>query len=324
MKAFFAKWIGGKSPIAPRELTRRIGDYTVVRKIGAGGTSDVYLGLHVETLATAAIKQLSLKCSAASHREMFATEARLCGVLDHPNIVNLYNANLGEPSGAYLVMEYIEGHSLDRHDTPETLLPIEQVVDVMRQVAQALSHLAEEGIVHRDIKPGNIMLRRDGRVKIADFGCAVLDGKPSGSLRVAGSLPFMAPEQIAGQAVGPNADMYSLGAVFYRLLTGHHPIVAEDGEEPPVYANRILHSRYTPIERYRQDVPAVISAIVGRMLRKTPEERYDSWSVFLHELYRASVAKYPADEELSVQWKSFELGHQGRNLQHDYSLSFGF
>lgn len=323
MKAFFAKLLGGRSPIGGHEDVRRIGDYTVVRKIGSGGTSDVYLGLHVETMATAAIKRLSLRCSAASHRDMFATEARLCGVLDHPNIVSLYSADLADVGGAHLIMEYVEGESLEKHDTSGALLPVDKVTDVMRQAAEALSHLAEEGIIHRDIKPGNILVRRDGRVKIADFGCAILDGKASSSLRVAGSLPFMAPEQIAGRELGSHADMYSLGAVFYRLLTGHHPIAAEPGEEAHVYATRILHTRPAPIARYRQDVPPALAVIVERMLRKEPEDRYESWSMFLHELYRASAEKYPEHEALSVQWKSFEIRRQlGRT--HDYSLSFGF
>jgi serine/threonine protein kinase len=323
LKAFFSKLIGGKSPIGRREKARRIGDYTVVRKIGSGGTSDVYLALHVETLATVAIKQLSLKRSASSHQEMFATEARLCGLLDHPNIVSMYSADLEEPAGAYLVMEYIDGDSLDKHDLPDALLPIEKVMNVMRQAAEALSHLAGEGIIHRDIKPGNIILRKDGRVKIADFGCAILDRQPPSSLRVAGSLPFMAPEQIAGMDLGHHSDMYSLGAVFYRLLTGHHPIAMDEGEEPAVYARRILRSQYAPIEQYRQDVPVAIADIVGRMLRKKPEDRYESWSLFLHELYRASIEKYPEDEELNVHWKSFEIRREERNT-HDYNLSFGF
>lgn len=323
MRAFFSKLIGGRSPIGRREEVRRIGDYTVVRRIGSGGTSDVYLGVHRETMATAAIKQLSLKRSAASHRDMFATEARLCGVLHHPNIVSLYSADLADSGGAYLVMEYVEGESLEKHDTPSALLPVEKVMDVMRQAAEALSHLAEEGIIHRDIKPGNIMVRRDGRVKIADFGCAILDGHASSSLRVAGSLPFMAPEQIAGRDLGPQADMYSLGAVFYRLLTGHHPIAAEPGEEPQAYARRILDSRPVPIARYRQDIPPAFAVIVERMLRKEPGDRYESWNAFLHELYRASMEKYPEHEALSVQWKSFEIRRQLRRTR-DYNLSFGF
>jgi eukaryotic-like serine/threonine-protein kinase len=325
LKELFSRLVGVKaSPIGRRESVQRIGDYTIVRKIGSGGTSDVYLGLHVNTMATVAIKQLDLKCNAASHKEMFYVESLMCGRMDHPNIVSIYWANLDEPGGSYLVMEFVDGMTLDRFVSNKSLLPVETVVDIMRQSAEALRYLAGEGVIHRDIKPGNIILRKDGRVKIADFGCALLDDYPAASLRVAGSLPYMAPEQIDGKPIGHLSDMYSLGAVFYHLLTGRHPFELDDDQNAHSYARKILGMRPTPVMECRQDVPPGIARVVERMLQKKPEDRYESWNVFLSELYRASVNKYAADEEFAMQWQSIEIREREQAARREYGFSFGY
>lgn len=326
MKALFEKLIGTReSPIGRDTQVQRIGDYSVVRKIGSGGTSDVYLCLHREKLATAAIKQLSLKRAASAHQQMFQNESQLCGMLDHPNIVSLYGADLADPAGAHLVMEYVEGCSLDAHEEPDTLLAVDTVVDVIRQAAQGLQYLAAEGLVHRDIKPGNILLRKDGRVKLADFGCAIVPGQPQSALRVAGSLPFMSPEQISGERLTELSDMYSLGAVFYRLLTGHHPVEAEEDESPHSYARRIMAGRPAPIADYRPEVPTGLAAVVNKMLAKEPAARYDSWQTFLYTLQRSAAAGFPDTAEAYQQrWRALELQRRARSTPNDRSLSFGW
>lgn len=326
MKALFEKLIGTReSPIGRDVQVRRIGDYSVVRKLGSGGTSDVYLCLHKEKLATAAIKQLSLKRAATAHNQMFLNESLLCGVLDHPNIVSLYGANLDDPEGAHLIMEHIDGCSLDAHEDRDTLLPVDRAVDVVRQAAQGLQYLAAEGVIHRDIKPGNILLRKDGRVKLADFGCAIIPGQPLTALRVAGSLPFMSPEQIAGERLTDLSDMYSLGAVFYRLLTGRHPVEAKPGETPHAYARRIMETQPAPIGNYRAEVPSGLAAVVEKMLAKKPEARYESWMAFLYTLQRSEAEGFRgASRTHERRWWALELQRQARSAPRDRSLSFGW
>lgn len=319
MKTFFSKWVR-KTPIQHREHVKRIGEYSIVREIGAGATSNVFLGLHSKTLSAAAIKQLSV--GSAQHKQMFATEASLCGKMQHPNIVDMYGANLDDPTGPYIVMEYVNGNSLDKFDSPETLLPIETVIDVMRQSAEALRHASSLGIIHRDVKPGNIIIRKDGRVKMADFGCAITGEPGRALLPIAGSLPYMAPEQIEGKPLNHQSDIYSLGVVFYRLLTGHYPFEMGDDQTAQTYARKILKTRYTAIGAYRSDVPPEIAKLVDRALQRKLDKRHATWDEFLECLHAASVAKYAEDEKLSENWQSFEIRREQQVEPRVFDLSF--
>ena len=323
MKTFFSRLAGSKpTPIQHRETVQRIGDYSIVREIGAGATSNVFLGIHVNTLSAAAIKQLSLQCSSPSHIQMFSTEASLCGKMDHPNIIDLYGANMHHPDGPYLVMEYVNGNSLDKFDTPDTLLPIETVIDVMRQSAEALAYASRLGIIHRDVKPGNIIIRKDGRVKIADFGCAITS-LPGGSVTaIAGSLPYMSPEQLEGKPLTAQSDIYSLGVVFYRLLTGHYPFEMGDDQTARTYARKILNTKYAPITTHRKDVPPGIVKFIDSALQKTLNKRLASWEEFLDLLHRASLEKYAENEKLSIGWQSFEIRQRERVEPRMHDLSF--
>lgn len=323
MKSFFSKLTSSKvTPIQHRESVKRIGDYSIVREIGAGATSNVFLGIHVKTLSAAAIKQLSPQFTSPSHRQMFATEASLCGKMDHPNIVDMYGAVMDAPDSPYLIMEYINGNSLDKYDTPDTLLPIETVIDVMRQSAEALAYASNLGIIHRDVKPGNIIIRKDGRVKIADFGCAITSEPNSRVVAIAGSLPYMSPEQLEGRPLDHQSDIYSLGVVFYRLLTGHYPFAMGDDQTAKTYARKILNTKHAPISSHRKDVPVEIAKFVDRALQKKLADRHASWNEFLDHLHRASQEKYAENEQLNISWKSFEIRQEELVEPRIHDLSF--
>ncbi len=325
MKTFFSRLAGNKpTPIQHRESVKRIGDYSIVREIGAGATSNVFLGIHVQTLAAAAIKQLSPQFTSAAHREMFATEASLCGKMAHPNIVDMYGAEMGPGESPYLVMEYVDGNSLDKFDSADTLLPIETVIDVMRQSAEALGYASRLGIVHRDVKPGNIIIRKDGRVKIADFGCAITAEPNKAVVAIAGSLPYMSPEQLEGKPLGPRSDIYSLGVVFYRLLTGHYPFALGDDLTARTYARKILTGKYAPVAAHRPDVPAPIAEFLDRALQRSPAERLASWHEFLDQLHRASQERYAENEKLNLGWQSFEIRQRQLVVPRVHDLSFSF
>lgn len=269
----------------PPPTAETIGNYKVARLLGRGATSNVYLAVDQTTFKLVAIKKIRPECNLGIQRKMFAVEASLCGKLNHPNIVSLLDANISDPGNTYLIMEYVEGESLQNHATSDKLLPVETVLDVVRQSAEALNYAYQMGIIHRDVKPANIILRDDGLVKLTDFGCALLFDSDTTQISVAGSLSYMSPEQVMGKPLNHQSDIYSMGAVLYRLLTGHNTFTATDN-----YAamTQITSQPHIPIEKHRADLPRELCRIVDRALQKNLEDRYQDWGEFLSDLYAVS------------------------------------
>ncbi len=278
-------------------LIADLGRYKILGVLGKGATSDVYLAMDVNTNQRVAIKKMRPECSIGMQHKMFAVESSLCGKLKHPNIVSLIEANRTDADNTYIVMEYVEGESLDKYSAPDKLLAIDRVMDITRQVAEALHYALQMGVIHRDVKPANILLRVDGQVKLADFGCALLFNSDTTQIAGAGSLSYMSPEQISGTNVNHQSDIYSLGAVLYRLLTGHNTFNATDN-----YAaiNQIVNHPHVPIEMRRADLPKELIRITDRALQKSLEDRYQDWQEFLSDLYAATGAyraEYQTDEQ---------------------------
>jgi len=274
---------------------KRLGKYAVVRQLGDGATSNVYLGLRDETLSTVVLKQFKKVFQSEVHKNMFLTEVELGKKLDHKNIVHVEEAHFSERTGAYLVMEYANGVSLDKHHSPDTLLPIKTVLSVVEQIAKALNYAAGMGIVHRDVKPANIILMPSGSAMLTDFGCAV----PSMELgsAVAGSLAYMSPEQIEGQALDQRADIYALGAVMYRLFTGHNTFEADNQFDARI---AILNFPITPMATYRKDFPQALAAVIERAMKKDPADRYVNWDEFIHAFGEAAHAVRMSDEDADL------------------------
>lgn len=282
----------------------RIGKYSVIRPIGAGATSDVYLAMRDDAFSTVALKQFRNVSQSDWHKKMFVTEVELGQKMRHKNIVHVLEADLNEKSGAYLVMEYALGTSLDRHEHADTLLPINTVLSVVEQIASALRYAAALGVVHRDVKPANIILSPNGTAKLTDFGCAV----PSNELGsvVAGSLAYMSPEQLEGQPLDQRADIYALGAVLYRLLTGKNTFEAEDNFEARI---AILNLPIIPIGTYRKELPANLVAVIERALQKDAADRYATWDEFIHDFGEAAHAIRMSDLDLDM-YRGFSLSTQ--------------
>lgn len=280
----------------------RIGNYSIVRLIGEGTTSNVYHAQHVDTLASVAIKQL--RRQGEVYRDMFASEVELGHRMRHKNIVRVTDANLHEKSGAYLVMEYVNGASLDRYDRTSSLPPILMVLSVIEQVANALRYAAGLGVVHRDVKPGNIILRPDGLAKLTDFGCAVPVSE-MGAV-IAGSLAYMSPEQLDGEALDQRADIYALGAVLYRLLTGKHTFEADNE-----FDARIAIHNYpvTPISKYRKKLPEELIAVIGKALEKDRDRRYACWDEFITDFGNAAHKIRMSDYDLDL-YRGFSMPTQ--------------
>ena len=266
-----------------------IGDYRLIREIGRGSTATVHLCENVHSGKEYALKKLQKGVVTDWHRKMLENEARLSGRLEHKNIASIYTA---DPDQGYIVMEYVDGKSLDHFSSKDTLLPVEIVVKVIKEVAEALNYSSRKNIFHLDIKPGNIIVSHDfSRVKVMDFGCASIDGKRDDMLLIAGSVNYMAPEQLTeGGKVDARADIYSLGAVFYRLVTGQVTYRTKRKDFSLLNVIRLVTSKpHTPVLAYRHDVDSDVVAIIDKMLVKSPESRYASWVDVILDLAKLSA-----------------------------------
>lgn len=280
----------------------RIGNYSIVSLIGEGATSNVYHAQHTKTLASVAIKQLRRQSDI--FRAMFTAEVELGRRMLHKNIVRVLDADLNEASGACLIMEYINGNALDRYDRINSLPPILTVLSVIEQVANALRYAATMGIVHRDVKPGNIILMPNGLAKLTDFGCAI----PASEMNVvvAGSLAYMSPEQLDGVTLDQRADIYALGAVLYRLLTGRHTFEADNE-----FDARIAIHNYpiTPITHYRKKLPDELIAVINRALEKDRDHRHANWDEFISDFGNAAHKIRMSDYDLDL-YRGFSMSTQ--------------
>lgn len=263
------------------QTVQTIGKYELIRPIGDGNMGTVYLARDPFSLQDVAIKIATPKPAdgdriARRRRKLFYIEAKAAGMLRHPNIVATIDAGV-EDERRYLVMEYVPGAStLDRFCRPDNLLPIEHVVGTMLKCAIAFDYAHNQGVVHRDIKPKNIMLTQDNEVKICDFGLALITSADINDTQVMGRLGsprYMSPEQVSEEMVTNQSDIFSLGVVTYELLTGVSPFKADNIS---AIARRITREAHKPLTEYRDDIPPALVHIVDRTLKKHPAGRYQT------------------------------------------------
>jgi predicted Ser/Thr protein kinase len=219
-------------------------------------------------------------------KSRFLKEAKLAGRLAHPNIVTIYEA--GEDAGvAYIAMEYVDGESLTQYVAARGDVSYAERLEIVRQVAQALEHAHGRGVLHRDIKPGNILLAREGgRVKVADFGIGKLlsgTGDLTRTGQMIGSPAYMSPEQIRGEKLDGRSDLFSLAVVLYELLTGKRPF---PGDSITTLVYQILHTEPKDPLELRSDLPPSTRDVFGRLLAKSPERRPADSAAFVREIRR--------------------------------------
>jgi len=261
----------------------RIGNYSIVDQIGVGESSNVYLAIEEDKFFSVAIKQLRTSRQSEPYRKLLTNEVELAGRLHHKNIVHILSPILEDPNGPFVVMEYVKGISLDHHQNDEALLPINTVLSVIEQIAGALQYIAGQGVIHRDVKPENILLMPNGLAKLTDFGCAIPLGT-SGDM-VAGSLAFMSPEQLDGMTLDERADIYSLAATMYRLLTGKNTFEADSKFDARI---AVLNFPAIPIQKFRKDLPPELVSVIHRGLEKDMNRRYQDWVTFIRDLGNAA------------------------------------
>lgn len=258
---------------------KSLGKFEVAEEIGRGSMGTVFLAHDPFSSRNVAIKvanpeQLQDPTQGKRYRKMFFHEAKVAGRLRHPNIVQVFDASL-EDDFCYIVMEYIPGDkTLYEHIKPGNLLPLEDVVRIAFKCARALEYAHRNSVIHRDIKPRNILLTDENDVKIADFSIALLFEPEATETQVhgyVGSPLYMSPEQILEAPLSNKSDLFSLGATLYEMLTGKHPFA---GDSLPAIIQKITEQPHVPVCEARQDVPAVLGHIVDRCLMKNPDDRY--------------------------------------------------
>jgi len=266
-------------------IGQTIAHYQVVEEIGCGGMGVVYKALDTKLSRPVAIK--SLKADDAQDetaKKRFLREATTVAQLDHPYICKVYEI-LEHEGQTYIVLEFVRGRPLsDVIADPAQVLPLEKALDFGREVAEALEEAHKHGIVHRDIKPNNIMLLESGHIKVLDFGLAkalptLSDSSETRSAnltragQVVGTLGYMSPEQITGRPADARSDIFALGVVLFEMVAGRRPF---PGDTAAQVAASIMTANPEPLHRYRSGVPDGLDRVVGRMLAKDPGERYQS------------------------------------------------
>ncbi len=268
-------WVATSCPKKPGDMANRVRHYRIQRKIGSGGMATVYEAVDMRSQARVALKVLHPHLAdQPTYVARFLREAQMAIALRSPYIVKMLESGQ-EKDLHYLAMEYISGATLQRFVQQLGALPVSQALDITYQVAQALEEAHRHGIVHRDIKPQNIMITPDGAIKVMDFGIAramMMDSMTMTGMFM-GTPHYSSPEQATGDPVDIRSDIYSLGVVLYQLLTGTVPFQADT---PQALLLRVMQGNPVPVQLLRVDLPGRVVEIVEKMLRRDPAQRYQS------------------------------------------------
>lgn len=271
---------------------RTIGHYKLVEYLGYGAMARVYKAYHYELRRFAAIKILHPHyASDPEFLQHFKAEAQSLALLRHPNIVQVYDASVSQDF-SYLVMEFIEGDTLkeiiEDYRFRQLRFPISRTLRIVYSIGLALTYAHQRDIIHRDVKPSNVMVEQSGRVVLADFGLARLTTGQGDTQtgEIKGTPAYMAPEQALGKSSDQRSDIYSLGVIFYELLTGRQPFLDKN---PLAVAMKHVTDPLTAPRAFVPEIPEDVEAIVLRMMIKNPNERYPSVNEFLKELTKVRL-----------------------------------
>lgn len=284
-----------------RDRAPNFGRYQVLAEIGRGAMGLVYKAHDPKIDRVVALKTIILSERQSPEekqfRERFLVEARAAGRLTHPSIVAVYD--VGEDTktqNPFIVMEYVEGESLEKQLSDlGAEFPSECALNLVRELACALDYAHSQGIVHRDIKPGNILLTSDGRSKITDFGVAKLNtAYQTVAGQSLGTPAYMSPEQLNGDTVDGRSDLFSLGVILYTLLTGHRPF---QGNSAMTVSFRVVHRDPLPVSAYDSDFPPDVDYVIGRAMAKDPAHRYQTGKELADDLSDLQEGRTPRSKQ---------------------------
>lgn len=280
-------------------IPEKIGKYRVLSELGRGATSRVFLAEDPFLERKVAIKVIKDDAPTDTYmrrrfQRVFMNEAALTGKLSHPHIIAIYDA-VTEEEDSYLVMEYVDGQTLEHFCTPEALLPLDRIVEIMFKASLALDYAYRHGVIHCDIKPANIMIAGETDIKVTDFGAAFYDAADHTYLTGVGSPAYMSPEQVLEKQLNHQTDIYSLGVVLYQMISGKLPF---QGSNRGSLLYQILNIEAVPPSVHRWGVPPELDRIVLRALSKPLADRYANWVDLSRDL--AHVFKHLTLPEESI------------------------
>ena len=295
---------------------KRFGRYEIIAELGRGAMGVVYKARDPKIDRFVAVKTISFSSQnpeeAREYRERFFYEAQAAGRLLHPGIVTIFDTG-EDPEGhiAYIVMEYIAGQSLDRMLSEETnKLEFDSALRLTEELAEALDHAHGQGVVHRDMKPANILVTPEGHAKIADFGIAKMNlAYMTLPGRALGTPAYMSPEQLDGEPVDQRSDLFSLGAILYRMVTGYGPF---QGNSTATVCFKVVNRDPLRATSLNPDLPAELDAVIARAMAKDPAQRYQrglEFALDLHELRERG--RILSKEPNGVSWFSKEKSRTG-------------
>ena len=261
---------------------QKFGKYEIIAELGRGGMGVVYRARDPFIGRLVALKTLTPDVlSEPELLKRFYREAQSAGNLHHPNVVTIYD--LGEAEGVpYIAMELVEGESLREIIARQTPMPLAQKVSIIRQFCEGLGHAHQHGVIHRDVKPANILVMSDGTAKVVDFGIAHLESASMTQSGVfIGTVLYASPEQVNNITVDARSDIFSVGVVTYEFLTHVNPFY---GPTIVSMLGQVLNKEPAPVRQLAPNVPAELEAIVSRCLRKNPDERYQTLEDMLLDL----------------------------------------
>lgn len=264
--------------------------YLLDSVLGEGGMSVVYRALDTRLDRQVAVKVLRADVASDDEKKRFIAESHAVALLSHPNIVGVYDVSTYDGID-YIVMELIDGITLRQYMDKKGKINWKEALHFSRQIASALSHAHQKGIIHRDIKPQNIMLLRDGTIKVADFGIAAMENEIDDDENAIGSIHYIAPEQARGEAADARSDIYALGIVMYEMLCGMKPYVGDSINE---IAIKHINGVSTPIENYAPDTPGRLIDLISVAMSPETEYRFSSAGEFYEALdafYRAQAIR---------------------------------
>ncbi len=266
---------------------KRFGRYEIVAELGRGAMGVVYKARDPQIDRLVAVKTVSMwgqdREEESEFRMRFMNEAQAAGRLHHAGIVAIFDVGENpENRDPYIVLEYVSGESLNRILAREKKLPLSRALTIAEEIAEALDYAHAQGVVHRDIKPGNILVTEDGRAKIADFGIAKLNlahfTLPG---RVMGTPAYMAPEQLSGEGVDGRSDLFSLGVILYAMVTGHSPF---QGNSATTVCFKVANREPVAPSAFDLNVPQELDEVISRAMAKDPEQRYQSGAEFAEHI----------------------------------------